>query len=546
MSTEQQYKEKDITKDNPIFSRTRTTIETAFYANNMKKISDVTTAYQLAHDNPNTIVTDLPIIHTTELDLPFNAKMLVDNHGAVVGRTAAARRLINDKHVNADEMDKLLREAIYEGHKRQFYKTEVIVGLDKDFMVKAHLAVPAGFEFNLLSYMLNFQFMNEKYSKLYQDSNSYDEGDIYLYCDPYWKNDNYPNGLALFDPEHNVAAILGLRYFGELKKATLTMTWAIAHRHGYTCSHGGEKSFHFKDCPDQVFAFYGLSGSGKSTLTHAKHHNKYDITVLHDDAFIINRQNGSSIALEPSYFDKTNDYLPGSRETKYFTTIMNVGVTLNKEGKKVIVSQDLRNGNGRTIKSRYASLNRIDKENSPITAIFWIMRDNSLPPVLKLNDSVTAATFGVTLATKRSSAENVIGGRTNNLVIEPFADPFRAYPLVEDYHDFKELFENLHLNCYIVNTDDFNGTDIPKEITLNIVEQIAKKEDKWEKFGPFENIEYMPIDGYSVDFNDQSYVNKFKERINTRLSWIKEYNQNQGELPSEIDECLTTILNRLN
>ncbi|NVO05037.1 MAG: excinuclease ABC subunit UvrA, partial [Rhodoferax sp.] len=32
----------------------------------------------------------------------------------------------------------------------------------------------------------------------------------------------------------------------------------------------------------------GVSGSGKSTITHARHNNKYDITVVHDDAFVIN------------------------------------------------------------------------------------------------------------------------------------------------------------------------------------------------------------------------------------------------------------------
>ena len=62
------------------------------------------------------------------------------------------------------------------------------------------------------------------------------------------------------------AAVLGLRYFGELKKATLTLAWATAHRNGYAACHGGEKAFHFKDKDDKVFAFYGLSGSGKSTL----------------------------------------------------------------------------------------------------------------------------------------------------------------------------------------------------------------------------------------------------------------------------------------
>ena len=54
-----------------------------------------------------------------------------------------------------------------------------------------------------------------------------------------------------------------------------------------------KKTFHFKDKQDKVFAFYGLSGSGKSTLTHAKHAGKFDdITILHDDAFIIDRKNG--------------------------------------------------------------------------------------------------------------------------------------------------------------------------------------------------------------------------------------------------------------
>ncbi|PWS22323.1 phosphoenolpyruvate carboxykinase, partial [Enterococcus faecium] len=89
---------------------------------------------------------------------------------------------------------------------------------------------------------------------------------------------------------------------------------------------------------------------------------KYDITVLHDDAFVINRKDGSSVALEPSYFDKTNDYPMTSDETKYFMTIQNVGVTLDDQGRKVLVTEDLRNGNGRTIKSRYASTNRVDKE----------------------------------------------------------------------------------------------------------------------------------------------------------------------------------------
>ncbi|NYA65029.1 phosphoenolpyruvate carboxykinase (ATP), partial [Lactobacillus salivarius] len=393
-----------------------------------------------------------------------------------------------------------------------------------------------------------FQPVTSEYEKMYQASHKYEEGDIFIYADPEFKDENYPNGLVIIDAEHNVAAILGLRYFGELKKATLTLAWAIAHRHGYTASHGGEKVFRFDDKDDKVFAFYGLSGSGKSTLTHAKHGGKYDIDVLHDDAFVISRINGSSVALEPAYFDKTNDYMPGSKEASYFTTVMNVGVTLNEENKRVLVTEDLRNGNGRTIKSRYASLNRVDKENAPIDSIFWIMKDDSLPPVVKLDNPTLAATFGITLATKRSTAENVVNADRNSLVIEPFANPFRAYPLAEDYRDFKELFEKRNVSGYIVNTASYNGVDIDKEITLQILEDIANEKVNWEKFGSLDGMYYLPFEKYPVHFKDKSYTEKLKRRLEIRLEWIEKYEGNHPDnpLPVEIKDCLSNLINELN
>lgn len=547
MSTKERFSEANISKANHIFSQTRTTVQTAFFQNNMEEVTSPAQAYYLAQNNPNTIVLDTPIVHTKELGLPNNAKMLVDNHGQVVGRTAAARHRIDDPKEDATKLNGILRDAIYQGHKRHFYKTSVYVGLDSDFTLKAHLALAQGFEVNLLSYMLNFQVVNKEYHSLYQKSKVYDEGDLYIYADPEWQNPDYPNGLVIIDAPHNVAAILGLRYFGELKKSTLTLAWATAHRNGYTACHGGEKAFHFTDKDDKVFAFFGLSGSGKSTLTHAKHDGRFDITVLHDDAFVISRENGTSVALEPSYFDKTNDYLPGSEESRYFTTLMNVGVTLNEKGEKVFVSEDLRNGNGRTIKSRYASVNRVDKEAAPLSAIFWIMKDDSLPPVVKISDPIMAATFGATLATKRSTAENVIGSDRNTLVIEPFADPFRAYPLKEDYQDFKELFEKRDVDCYIVNTGNYNGLDVTKEVTLASLEKIANDQAKFQNFGNLPGLAYIAIDGYPVDFTNQEYVAKLKSRLETRKDWLTQYDHNHPgqELPDELDACLSILINKL-
>lgn len=549
MSTRERFETTEINGRNRLFSTTKTIIETAFYGNNVQAVTDLKMAYELAKKSPKTIVTDQPIKHTSELGLPKNAVMLVDNHGRVVGRTAAARQILGRPGVDNAELEAVLREAVYQGEARQFYQVQAIVGLDEEFMLKAHLMVPQGYELNLLSYLLNFQILNAEYAKRYATSKPYSEDDIYLYCDPEWHDPQYPDGLALFDPEHNVAAILGLRYFGELKKATLTLAWATAHRNGYTACHGGEKTFHFKDKQDKVFAFYGLSGSGKSTLTHAKHAGKFDdITILHDDAFIIDRKNGSSIALEPAYFDKTSDYLPGSKEMEYFTTVMNVGVTQDMQGKKTLVTDDLRNGNGRTIKSRYSAKNRVDREQAPLDSIFWIMKDDSLPPVVKLSDPVIAATFGLTLATKRSTAENVIGESRDKLVIEPFANPFRVYPLTEDYHDFKELFEKQQANCYIINTDSYNGKNIDKDTTLGILEAIANETAEWTKFGALPQMSYLSIPGYEVDLNDATYAKKLRQRLQDRLVWVNNYTKThpKEELPVEITTKLEELITKLN
>ena len=548
MSTQQYYAQKELRKDNPKFSRVRATIESAFYGNNVHEVTSVAEAYQLAKQVPGTIVTDVPILHTQELGLPTGATQLVDNHGRVLGRTASARHFIDNPKEDPEALAGDLREDIFRGSKKPFLSATVIVGLDPSFSLKAHLMVPQDAAFNLLSYILNFQFFDSEAQALYQGSKFYDEGDLYFYCDPDTIDPKYPKGLAIFDAPHNCAAVFGLRYFGELKKGTLTLAWAVAHRHGYTACHGGEKAFHFKNKPDKVFAFYGLSGSGKSTLTHATHGGRYDITVLHDDAFIISRDDGASVALEPSYFDKTHDYPSGTHETKYMMTVMNCAVTLNEKGQKVLVTEDLRNGNGRTIKSRYTSKNRVDVEKNPITALFWIMKDGSLPPILKIDDPILAATMGLTLATKRTSAENLPEGfDLNTLVIEPFADPFRAYPLAGDYVDFKALFTKRHAACYVLNTDAFMGKDIPKELTMSLLERLADDQDAWQPFGSIKGLSYMPLPGFDVRFDDQAYRETLAQRFQDRLNWLNAYDKSHPTqtLPSEAGQMLDDIIHEL-
>lgn len=513
-----------------LFKRVRTTIETAFYGNNVVEVKTLEEAYNLAKAAPGTIETDLLVENPEKLGLPIGSKVLLFNDGLVTGRQAKLRQLVNDS--NRDKFAEVLRENIFKARKKVMYHATAYVGLDENFMVKAHLLVPEGYENNLYSWLLNFQIVNEKYTEMYNRSTLLPEGDIYIYADPDCYPAEYPNGLALFDADYNCAAIFGMRYFGEFKKGTLTLAWTIAERNGYTACHGGQKRFNFEDGSKAVIGVFGLSGSGKSTITLSKHDGKFDTTVLHDDAFIISNKDGSSISLEQSYFDKTQDYPLTNPQSKYFLTLQNCGATIDKMGRVVPVTEDMRNGNGRTVKSVLATPNREYMFANRCDSIFWIMKDNSLPPVVKVNSPELGSAMGATLATKRTTAEYIKGEDTNKLVIVPYANPFRLYPLVKDYNKFKSLFQDMGVDCYIINTGFFLEDKISKDVTLGIIEDIVTKKAKFEKFGPFEDLEYLPIEGFKPDFQDQDYVKLVKDRMLNRLSYVKELDE-FDRLPEE-------------
>lgn len=550
MSSITQYKQEEIRKDNPIFSGIRSTIESTFYGNNVVKVTSLNQAYHLAKNSPGTVITDLPIYKAKELGLDDDAKVLGFNDGAITGRYAKARVIIGDDGVDEKKYEGVAREASFNARYETLYHAEAVVGLDHDFMVKAHLLIPKGYENTLYNWMLNFQYMNEQYKQEYKDSKPLPEGDIFVLSLPDYYPDCHKDGLALFDSDHNCALLCGMRYFGEHKKATLTLGWSIANRNGYAACHGGLKKYRFDNHNCYTVGVFGLSGSGKSTLTHDKHDGKYDIAILHDDAYIISTENGSSIALEPAYFDKTQDYPTDHPANKYLLSVQNVGFTKDVDDQTVIVTEDIRNGNGRALKSVFWTDNRVNKIDEPVDAIIWLMKDATLPPVVKINNPVLASVMGATLATKRTTAERLDKGvDMNALVIEPYANPFRTYPLKNDYEKFKDLFEQRDVACYILNTGHFLDKKIPKEVTLGILEAIAKDELKFETFGNFKSMAYVDIPGYEVDLEDNSYKEAWKKSLQYRkafLEQIKVERNGRDNLPDEALDCILELEKQLD
>ncbi|MFV0238700.1 MAG: phosphoenolpyruvate carboxykinase (ATP) [Lacrimispora sphenoides] len=562
MSTKAYYPINEIGKGQPGFATTRSIIEAPFYGNNVIKVTTLREAYELAKNSPGTVVTDMPVYRGEEFGLDKDAKVLLFNDGAITGRYATARRIAGEPGVNCGALDKVVMDAVYETRWKTMYHAEVYAGLDPEFMVKAHLLIPEGEENILYNWMLNFQYMSDEYAKMYKASKPVGDGkeaDIYIFSDPQWNGSDRPGVdlsclsdpkcLCYFNTDQNCAAILGMRYFGEHKKGTLTMVWALANRNGYASCHGGQKEYNLTDGSKYVASVFGLSGSGKSTITHAKHGGKYDVTVLHDDAFIINTDTCSSVAIEPTYFDKTQDYPTGCDDNKYLLTAQNCSCTLDEDGKIQLVTEDVRNGNGRAIKSKLWSPNRVDKIEAPVNAIFWIMKDPTIPPVVKLKGASLASVMGATLATKRSTAERLApGADPNALVVVPYANPFRTYPLANDYEKFKKLVEEKNVDCYIINTGDFMGKKVQPKDTLGILEAIVDKTAQFKQWGPFSDIEIFEWEGFVPDLHDATYAEQLKARMEDRVKFVSNIatvKEGYDKLPDDALAALQKIVDEL-
>jgi len=513
----------------------RAIMETALYANSVRK-TNMAELYSLALKQPEVIMTDQAMYNPGQFGLPADAKVLISQDGGVIGRTARARLLTRTfSKPQSDKMKAILMEAVYQFNKRPGLHLEGIVGLHPDFMVKAHLISPESDAKNMLDWGMNFLPFMKPWSDAYPKSRNLGEPDIIAFADPDWSNPEYPNGCVIIDEVNNCIAILGLRYFGERKKGTLTIAWTMGVRHNMVACHGGIK----KIGNNKPIAVFGLSGSGKSSITNSLDHdgtlNKNEkVTVIHDDAFLIDLESDITVALEPSLFDKTDAVKLDDSTLKYFYSAQNVAVTTVQVGgktKKVMVHEDIRNDNGRCIKSRDMFTNAPSCERPSM--VIWLQKDTSLPPISKVKGSSLAVAMGASLSTLRAKGvENVEAKELDKLVIEPFANPFRVHSLLEDCEQFRKLFK-MGCDCYIMNTHAFGLPDdlvnIPKELSLNIVTQLMRGNIQWREWRTFHGLS-LPSNGnefFGADFDKKykpnrslDYINFLRDRMQDRITFL--------------------------
>jgi len=131
------------------------------------------------------------------------------------------------------------------------------------------------------------------------------------------------------------------------------------------------------------------------------------------------------------------------------------------------------------------------------------------------------------------------------LVFEPYANPFRTYPLSQDYDKFKRLFIK-GVDCYIINTGFFLNKKVTKETTLGILERIV--EGKAEFVEWFGGLKIMNIPGFEVKTSEYEYRELLKTSMEKRIEFIQSKdieNNGHDKLPVECVERLQGILTLL-
>ena len=557
----------DLKEMSPI----RAIAETLMNSHTVRKI-DIREAYEMAKAQPGVTVTDLPMypefvkLHK----LPADAKVLDDCHGNIIGRTAKARRFYH--RLNGSQKNKLegdFREAVWQMQHYPLIKAEAILGMDQDLMIKATFITTESDAANVYNWLLNFA-PYEQLKAQYEASPKLPIQDVILIAFNEWtcEDDFYNNvgapQLALVDEKHNVIVNLGMRYFGERKKGTLTLAWTSGIRIGMAACHGGIKEIDFGTCDDSHYhkfgkrsiAFYGLSGTGKSSHTNS-HDNAgtlpkgFSKVVLHDDAFQIDLENKICRVWEPTLFDKTDSRPTDHPDWKYALAVMNHAI-LEVDGKKLPVGQNLRNQNGRALLDRSLLGKYVNRCAFP-KALVWLMKDSVLPPILKLRDKHLAIAMGAALMTQRNRAENVKEEELNKLVFEPFANPFRVYELYRDVEAFLHVAENgadfycFNSRGYWKDSDDALEA-IPLKSSLTLQTAILIDQIEWEEWNLLpgamiptrDSIEKI-LPGYYDKYNPalrnnmDSYLALLKDRFQQRRDFLacsdlKEKPEIQAEL----------------
>jgi len=516
-------------------------------ARNCREIDDPQELYNLSLAMPTVIALTRTIQNPESFGFQPGTRQLVWNHAKAVGRTAKARRFWHEADAEGrKKLASLAREAALKLQATGAITCRAYAGLEQEFCLGLRFIGNQDYPVTALSFILNFQgFVSEAHREFYAQSRPIAEPDMLLVYDPDWQHPDHPEGLVIIDRAAKAIFVLGLPYFGEVKKGLLTLIWqtAIHERvpgtdirrflpiHGSICVINGK-----------TVVIIALSGSGKSSLSRNAE------SIAHDDAFVVSMVTGRVIVLEPTFFNKTDGDTIGDETTARGLIFYNMGVA-ELDGKLEVVPRDRLVANGRVIQARPANaVNGYDR----VDIVSLVMKDDTLPPISLLNDPALFVAFGASLMTKRSLAEALKSvAEQFTLVIEPFAQPFRSWRLNTECRMFQLFLELFRPVTVLLNTGDFMGNDIKLELSRDrLLPALTRGE---LDFTPWqivpEEMVSLPRTGslgvaYDQHFapqpSDQVYVARFVERMQARIDFLSKI-RDQNHLHADFVDPLLQV-----
>ncbi len=541
-------------------SRTRACAIAARHSTNTRRVREVNELYDLASEGPTTIVTDVPMADSHYLGLTGNRnRVLVHYSGQDTARSAWARQLLprseqleEDPRLYSvrDKYERIIREANFELMQRPLVNVTAYFGKNPDFMGRISYTVDRKYAKLALDMVINFVRVTERTQNLYDDSTSLGGmRDIRLVVHPEWVNPDWlarkgrinpfdprqelddpepPRILMLFDVEANTAFLLGGRYFGESKKAALTLIWNSALEAGLGMPiHGSTKTLFVREGGDQLhkvtFITIGLSGSGKSTLGNDPHKEHLDysegehVRVGNDDAQVVLYQpsdpDRATVGLEDGCYNKSDDYAPDSFYLSTVQTAENCMVT-RLDGELVLIHEDVLCANGRVETARHLLPGADDCLDTPWPDyLCLLMKDETLPPVMLIEDPRLTTAMYMTLATKSGTAENIPLEEMNKLKMIPGANPFNVWGNRKEALALEKMLKVTGAKGLVLNTAGFYKNkagdlqDIPKEISLAIYPKIAKGLVEWQDWDLFPGTQ-IPSPGSFTDI-DPKFESRF-------------------------------------
>lgn len=85
------------------------------------------------------------------------------------------------------------------------------------------------------------------------------------------------------------------------------------------------------------------------------------------------------------------------------------------------------------------------------------------------------------------------------------------------------------------------GKKVKPADTLGILEAIVEGKAKFEKWGPFEDMEIMPWGDFNVDLNDKDYTEQLKNAMQNRLNSVEKFATDKGGYDKLPDDAVAAI-----